>query len=86
MQKLILVLALVMMIVMPAMTFDLPSVQLTSDTVVGNILFEPKAIVSMALLILTALFMVWDGSIMLENKRMIVYINLYQYLMNESYL
>ena len=45
------------MVLQPALSIDLPNIQLTSDTVVGNILYEPLTMLSMAVMMLIALIM-----------------------------
>ena len=57
MNKLIIFIALFLMVLQPALSIDLPNIQLTSDTVVGNILYEPLTMLSMAVMMLIALIM-----------------------------
>lgn len=39
MNKMIILIALILMVLQPTLSLDLPNIQLTSDTVVGNILY-----------------------------------------------
>lgn len=55
-QKLLLVIAIILMIIAPATCFD---IQLTSNTVVGNILYSPVTMVSMVLVMLVLTLMAW---------------------------
>jgi hypothetical protein len=57
MNKLIIFIALFLMVLQPVLSIDLPNIQLTSDTVVGNILYEPLTMLSMAVMMLIALIM-----------------------------
>jgi len=54
-EKLLLVIAIILTIIAPATCFD---VQLTSNTVVGNILYSPLTMVSMVLVMLVLALMV----------------------------
>lgn len=57
MNKLIIFIALLLMVLQPTLSIDLPNIQLTSDTVVGNILYEPLTMLSMVVMMLIALIM-----------------------------
>ena len=42
------------------MQIEIPGIELSSDTVVGNILYEPSTLMSMAALLVMLLMMIWD--------------------------
>jgi hypothetical protein len=57
MQKIVIFIALILLVLQPTLCLDLPNIQLSTDTVVGNILYEPLTMISMAILMLIALVM-----------------------------
>ena len=58
MQKMILVLALVMMMLSSTTQIEIPGIQLTSDTVVGNILYEPLTLMSLIVVVFASFLMI----------------------------
>lgn len=58
MRPILIIIALILMIIAPSISLDIPGIQLTSDTVVGNILYAPLSIMSMAVLVIMVLLMV----------------------------
>ena len=58
MQKMILVLALVMMMLSSTTQIEIPVIQLTSDTVVGNILYEPLTLMSLVVVVFASFLMI----------------------------
>jgi hypothetical protein len=57
MQKLILIVAVILLLLQPALSIDLPNMSITSESVVGNILYEPLTMLSMAVLMIIAMIM-----------------------------
>jgi hypothetical protein len=45
------------LLLQPALSIDLPNMSITSESVVGNILYEPLAMLSMAVLMIIAMIM-----------------------------
>ena len=58
MNKLILTLFLILCIIAPTLQIEIPGIELSSDTVVGNILYEPSMIMSMLALLVMVMVMV----------------------------
>lgn len=58
MSKLILILLVILCIITPTLQIEIPGIELSSDTVVGNILYEPTTIMSMLALLLMVMMMI----------------------------
>lgn len=55
MEKVLLTIIIICMAIVPTLQIDIPGIQLTSDTVVGNILYEPWYYMSLTLMFLVLL-------------------------------
>lgn len=58
MNKLITILVVILCIITPTLQIEIPGIELSSDTVVGNILYEPSMIMSMLALLVVIMAMV----------------------------
>lgn len=58
MNKLIMILLVILCIIAPTLQIEIPGIELSSDTVVGNILYEPSMIMSMLALLVMVMVMV----------------------------
>lgn len=58
MNKLIMILLVVLCVITPTLQIEIPGIELSSDTVVGNILYEPSMLMSMVALLVMVMIMV----------------------------
>lgn len=59
MNNLLLTIVIICMALVPTLQIEIPGIQLSSDTVVGNILYEPWSYMSLAVMLLVLLMIAW---------------------------
>ena len=59
MKKLLLVIMAIFMLLSPSLQLDIPGIQLSSETVVGNILYEQSMLVSLVMMLLVVMVVAW---------------------------
>jgi hypothetical protein len=55
MKKLLLVIMAIFMLLSPSLQLDIPGIQLSSETVVGNILYDQTMLVSLVMMLLVVM-------------------------------